>query len=219
MMEFPKVYQAAKRAKGAEWALCDALAEEIPAGRAMEPAIKRCAGELAAHGIEYSTKYLFRMRQIGVKFEAVDRPQGLTPSIAATAGTPTVVRKAEAIAEDEGVVLSQRLVDRVRKATSRATKTLPKKKSKAEVAAHIDNMPVSEVRRQADSLKLAGLAMHAGQDAREFIKHAAGFEMSAQERKDIGAQIDKAVEAWAAAQDLLLNPVAADAEEFLRSIS
>jgi hypothetical protein len=216
-MEFPKTYAAAKRHKGAEWSLCDALAGEIPGGRAIEGMLRRCSDELAERGLEYSPQYLGELRAVGLKFPSSARAGELTPRIALSAGTPRMLEKARAYAEEEGKPLSRRLVAHVRRTALRAsaTKQLPAKDRSRRAA----ELPVSELRHHANIGKLETAALEAARRGRDFVGAAAGLEIDQTSRDVLLDDIDRVLETWKIARSAISGRgVAAEAEAFLRTI-
>lgn len=213
-MEFPKVYQAAKRFKGAEWALCDALVAEIPAGRSMADALKRCSRELVTQGLEFTPEYLGKLHSVGRKFTARARGEA-TPYLAITAGTPGVLAKAVKVAESEGRPVTSRLVKDVRKAALRPTKHLPpKQRTKA-----ASDQPVSEIRRHANIGKLERAAIIATKAGRDFVGDVAGMELDAESRSALLEDIENVLMVWKAAkQSLSGRSISDEAEAFLQTL-
>jgi hypothetical protein len=213
-VEFPKVYQAAKRFKGAEWSLCDALVAEIPAGRHMAEAIARCSRELASQGIEFTPAYLLSLHGVGRKFVGLERDE-LTPRSAMAAGTPAVANKARKIAETEGKPLTQRVIRDTARAALRPTKHLPQKQ-RIHAAAE---QPVSEIRRQVNMGKLEVLALKAAKAGRDFVGAAAGQELDDTSREVLRSDIEKVLMVWkAAASTLNGRSISDEAEAFLESL-
>jgi hypothetical protein len=117
----PLTFAAMKRAEKSQWAIGDALLEEIGpprAGKSQERAFADCAAELEDAGISYSQAYLRALRNIAHKFDLDDRT-GLGVRVAMEAGTPAVLAKAEALAEEEGAQVTKRFVAMVRKASQK----------------------------------------------------------------------------------------------------
>lgn len=214
-MEFPQVFQAAKRFKGAEWSLCDALVKEIPGGRAGDGALIRCSSELAAHGIELKPQYLSELRTLGQKFPSSSRREDVTPSMAKEAGTPAMLNKARKVAEENGTPLSFRGIRETRKAALRPTKHLPQKQ-RAKAAAE---QPVSEVRHQANIGKLERAAITATKAGRDFVGDVAGMELDGASRAALVEDIENVLMVWKAAkQSLSGRSISDEAEAFLATL-
>lgn len=213
-MEFPKVYQAARKFKGAEWALCDALVAEIPTGRKMDEAFRRCSRELATHGIDLTAEYLRRLRQVGTKFVAASRHE-VSPVIAQEAGTPAILAKATKVAEEEGVPVTKRLVRQVRTAAHRPTKHLPQQARRAVAEAQ----PVSEVRRQANIGNLERLALNATKAGRDFVGGLAGLDLDEDSRAVLAEDIEDILMVWKAAKQALAGrSIGDEVEAFLAEL-
>src|SRR5262245_28655469 len=120
-MDYPKTITAAKKVKRSEWGLGDALLDEI-GPRGSETRFHEAAEALKAEGIDYSPKYLKDLHAASRAFPPDSRESGLTPRNALAAGTPAIWRKADELAEEQGVPTTQRHINEVRKASVRATR-------------------------------------------------------------------------------------------------
>jgi hypothetical protein len=221
-MQYPKTFAAAKRAEKSQWAIGDALLEEIGpprAGKAQESQFAECARELSTAGMPYGTAYLRELRNIAYKFNPASRDAGLTARNAMGAGTPKVFEKARELAEAEGKPLTQRFIEKVAKSTrsmdrksTRTAKTMPTPKP----VKRAHERPVSEIRHHSDVLALTALAGDAAKSGKTFVQKIAGFDLTDDEREELVESIDRTLKVWTAARDAVANPIAAGAEAFLR---
>jgi hypothetical protein len=223
-MEFPKTLAAAKKAKGAEWSLADALLAEV-GPRGSEPRLRDCQAYLKEYGIEYAWEYLKRLHSAAKNFPQGVRTPWLTPEAARQSGSPRVVAKAveikKAKAAEIGIAYeppSQRELAATRKTITRhdrkeAGKQLPPARDKSRVTDH----PISDLRRTANMLDLANLAGQAEKLGRDFIAGIAGQEISDDEREDFEANIDDVLETWRAARTAVRNPLSKQLGAYLES--
>ena len=225
MMDFPKTLAAAKRAKGAEWSLADALYEEV-GPRGSTGRLQDCAEYLRAYGIDYSVDYLSRLHQAARLFpNDRARPQWLTPGVAALdAGTPEVVEAAVAAkkerAKEQGVEYeppSKRELRVMRKVVTRHRRASEGKQQMPERdKGRAKPRPTSELRHQANVLGLGNHAGHAARDGRSFVEQLAGRELDDDDIDYLLAEIDTVLTTWKVARDAVRNPLAASVERFLQ---
>jgi hypothetical protein len=221
MMDFPRTLAAAKKAKGAEWALADALLEEV-GPRGSDARFRDCAAYLAEHGIEYTASYLQQLHQAARNFPPRDRSSWLTPSTAIHAGSPAVVKKATELKRDRGdetppmtkeIVATRRQVVRHAREQSGA----PKMPTRQAIRSSAESATPTALRQAADTMNLELLAAHAKQDAQRFLKGVAGHKLTARERKDLLSDVDEVTEAWAWVRDAVENPLSEEVAEYLGS--
>jgi hypothetical protein len=105
---------AARRAEKSQWAIGDALLEEVGRGESVSK-FEACATELAEEGLPYAPSTLRRLRDLAAKFPVGVRPPTLGIEMAAQAGTPSVLAKAEKMAAEENRPVTKRFVGQVRK--------------------------------------------------------------------------------------------------------
>ena len=224
-MKFPKTLAAAKKAKGAEWSLADALLAEV-GPRGSDARFRECAEYLKDHGIEYTAVYLHALHLAARNFPRSSREEWLTPNTAQKAGSPAVVQKAvevkkeKAKAEDtpytppsqREIMSTKRVISHHARVASGGPKKTPTRKARASSA---KSATPSELRRTADVLKLSILIGKAQQNARDFVKHLSGKTLTAEEREDLLSHIDDMAGAWAWARDAVKNPLSKEIEEFL----
>lgn len=225
-MDYPKTLSAARRAKGAEWHLADTLLEEV-GPRGSEARFRECAEFLDAHGIAYTTGYLATLHALARTFAPEDRYPWLTVTAASEAGKPAVVAKAVEIKKErcreEGVEYeppSKREMRAARKVVThharQATgKTMPDRKARADSA----RASTSELRRTADVLGLTVLADKARGLADRFVREIAGRDIRAEERRELLADIDETMEAWAWARAAVENPLADEISRYLEEVA
>jgi len=227
-MEFPKVLAAAKKAKGAEWSLADALVEEV-GPRGSQTRFKECVEYLAERGIEYQLAYLMKLHSAARSFPNGYREPWLTPANALHAGSPAVVERAIADkkerAAEAGVAYTpptQREMNRTRKVVREHARreegrpTMPTRKAVRHAAEHATK---SELGRVADVLELESNAAHARKDAREFMRTIAGTKLKAQERRDLLDDVDETLKAWQWVRESVENPLSDEIESWLDSLA
>jgi hypothetical protein len=241
-MQFPKTFAAAKRSEKGQWAIGDALLEEIGpprVGARQDHLFTECAAELAEGGMPYKAGYLRELRNIAHKFNPELRNPGLGVQVAAAAGTPEMLAKVEEYAAEETtkaeekaakqgkekpepVKVTFRLANKVRKASNRATrkKPLPKrgKKTTAEKKAEVAKQTPSELQRSADIGQLEVLTFKAAKQGREFVDMMAGVSLDDDDREVLSNRIDRVIETWKIAQTSLKGSIASEAEEFLAGL-
>lgn len=226
MSEYPKTLAAAKRAKGAEWSLADALFDEVgPRGSAQRFA--DCRAYLAEHGIDYTQEYLSKLHAAARSFpnDGARRPW-LTPEHALSAGSPEVVAAAEEIkkerAREQGAAYeppSKRELRAARKTVThhaRVTegkRTMPSRNGRQTSA----KAPVSELRRAADVLALGGLAGSAAANGRRFLEQIAGRDLNDVERDALMEDVQGVLDTWKVALSAVKNPLSGQVERFLET--
>jgi hypothetical protein len=224
MNQYPKVLAAARRAAKSQWGLADALLQELGPprqGKRDKAGMKACVEELRAAGHAYTEGYLYDLRMIAAKFQSDDRRLRQTSAevplqIAREAGTPAVLQKAAAMAEEEGAPLTARYAARVRKAAKKRSKKVPKAKR----AEHIEKAEPSAVRREVDVIGLTTLALDARSKGRQLLKALADVgALTEQEREELAEEVQQVVATWSTVLDAVRNPVGDDAERFLRLVS
>ena len=222
MMDFPKTLAAAKRAKGAEWSLADALYEEV-GPRGAESKFLACREYLADYGIDYSAMYLKRLHAASRAAQGC-QPPWATPEHLIAAGSLEVIEAAVAAkkerAKEESTEYeppSKRELQVMRKAVTRhqraskGTQQMPERdKSRAKPR------PTSELRHQANVLGLGNHAGHAARDGRSFVEQLAGRELDDDDIDYLLAEIDTVLTTWKVARDAVRNPLAASVERFLQ---
>lgn len=225
-MQYPKTIAAARKAKGAEWALADALLAEV-GRRGSEARFAECQAELADAGIDYTAAYLMDLHRVARTFPQGARAPWLTPRVAADAGTPAVVEKAielkKEAAREQGTPYtppSKRELAAARKqithhariaegGTKRPTKQAIQSSARA---------TTSELRRQADSLGLLNTVEKAKRAGRDFLRAIQGTTITAAQRRALLEGIDSMLETWAWARDAVENPLADEIAEYLSSL-
>lgn len=219
-MQFPKTFAAARRAERSQWAIGEALLEEIgPSARGsrQSAAFETCARELREAGMPYTVPYLMELRTVAQKFSG--RSEKLSIEQARVAGTPQMLAKAQKVAEAEGKPLTKRLIQKVAKTArsmerkERGLKDAPTPKPVRPAS----DRPVSEIRRMANVLDLAALADDAAKTGRKFLQAIAGFELSADEREELVEDIDRTLEVWKLARQAVTKPLSTEVEDYLRS--
>lgn len=227
MPTFPKTLAAAKRAKGAEWSLADALVEEL-GPRCSDARLRECVKYLGGYGIELTADYLQKLHSASRAFPQGDRSPWLTPGTATQAGSPAVVAAAVEIkkekAAEQGIAYEpptqREIVSAKRTITHHARQaegkpTLPSRNARAASA----KAPTSELRRTADVLGLSNLAGQAEQLGTKFLRQVAGTEVSAAERKELLADVAEVLNTWTWVQDAIKNPLSEEIAEFLEQTS
>jgi hypothetical protein len=225
--EYPKTLAAAKKAKGAEWALADALLEEV-GPRGSDAAFRDCQEYLAEHGIEYTVTYLTGLHSVARNFPPPDRSSWLAPGTATHAGSPEVVEAAveikKAKAEEQGIEYTpptQRELQKARRTVTHHAqvsrgRVMPQpKRPTIEQKRAAAKAPVSDLRRAADVLGLHATAMKGAQQGRRFITDIAGRDLDEVERDDLVAEVQKTLDVWRTALAAVRNPLAAQVERFL----
>jgi hypothetical protein len=218
MKEYPLTLSAAKTTKGAEWKLADALLSEIgKPGKRDDARFRDCQAYLAENGIEYAVRYLRSLRNAAASFDSPASRKGITPNTAAEAGRPEVVETAKSMTGKAQP--TKREIHRARKVIVKqqkkeGAKTLPQKKAAAQKAA----TEPTETRRMANVMKLTADASQAAASARKFAGDLAGKDLKDDERDDLIAEVEVTIKSWQVVLDALKNPVADEAEAFLRSI-
>lgn len=183
-MEFPKTFAAAKRAQRTQWAIGDALLEEIGPprrGRVQEDQFSACARELGEAGMPYSAKYLGELRNIAHYFVASTRDAALTMSVAKAAGTPAILERAREVADEAGENVTARFVHRVRQ-TNRIQPT------------------ATDLRRRTAVTGVRVLVARALKDAQECTQRLEREQLTASERTKLKAEIDEVLAAWRSAR-------------------
>lgn len=226
-MEFPKTLTAARKVKGTEWTLADALLEEI-GPRGSEQRLTECAEYLAEHGIDYKASYLQRLHNAARNFPRGGRPPWLTPEHATKAGSPEVVEHAVAI-------------KRERAAEEEVDYTPPSKReimaTRRQVVAHAREesggvkMPTRDAMRRAavsatpsalqqtaTTLELETLADHAKMDAQKLLRKVSGHEFPGRARRDLLAAVDEVLEAWQWTRDAIENPLSEEIADYLANL-
>lgn len=209
-MNYPKTYAAAKRAEHGQWAIGDALLEEIGPprqGSAQQERFRDCAAELARAGLVYSVDRLLMLRNLAHKFVAtsVSGDRGVTVEVAREAGTPGLLAKATAMAESDDVSLTKRYVANVRKASAKQKKDAPRGAGDAP----------KETQRTIVAMELQAMPQMAARLGREFVAMLAGADVTDDEREQLSADIVQALDTWKAAGDAVVNPLGDEIDQFL----
>lgn len=215
-MDYPKCLSAARRVKGAEWALADALLEEV-GPRGSESRFRDCADYLIEYGIEYKASYLERLHAVARKFPERARARWLTPTLADHAGSPMVVERAEEMAAEEAeetgeeVPITQRYLEKVRKAARRTEgrSEMPERRAPS------GGKPKSELQAELDLVRLEGFAGDASMKGRKFLSAIAGAELSARDRDDLLEDVEDVLETWKVVRNAVKNPLSKSIEDFL----
>lgn len=222
-LHYPLTFAAAKRAEKSQWAIGDALLEEIGpphAGRRQEEAFEECARELKEQGMPYSTQWLRELRNTAHAFHLESRASGLSIKVAQVAGTPAVLAKAEELATEEGVKVSKRFVEKVRKASKKQErKAKGKPAAPARDKSRVSPKSTTALRREIDVADIELMASKAAKLGRSFAEAIAGVELSASEKKDLRADIDQVLTTWETVREALDHPLSQEAEDYLKAVS
>jgi hypothetical protein len=226
-MEFPKTLAAAKKAKGAEWSLADALFDEV-GQRGSDGRFVECQAYLAEHGIDYKIPYLKDLHRAARTFPQVTRVTWLTPRNAIEAGSPDVVEAAIEMkrekAKAEGVPFkppTQREMGSARRSITHHARAasgkrqMPSRNGRATSA----KAPTSELRRAANVLALGSLAGHAAADGRKFVEQIAGRDLDDVEREALLEDVELVLDTWKVALSAVKNPLGNQVERYLEGAS
>jgi hypothetical protein len=224
-MDYPKTLAAARKVKGAEWALADALLEEV-GPRGSEARFAECAEYLKTHGIEYGVGYLIALHATARAFRPDDRPKWLTPSVAREAGTPAVLRRAEAEKRERGEdVFAEPPTAREIRATrstvaahAREQSGGLKRPTRREISASAEHAPKHELTRTADVLKCTAWTLEAKRNGERVLKQIAGTKLSAAERRELRELVAEVLECWQWVGEAVENPLADEISDYLASL-
>lgn len=219
--DYPKTLAAAKRLEKDQWALGDALLEELGA-RAQFSKFQTVAVDLRENGIKLSAARLQDLYQASARVAKDTRAAWMTPSLAREAGSVKVLERAHELAQDQGVPTTTRHVVAVRKAShhvakraqARSSTPLPRTKSARE--RELVETPNHVLQDVVDSLELGDLASQATTLGHRFVATLAGKSLSDEDRDYLLEEVDAALETWKAARGAVQNPLAKSVERFLQ---
>lgn len=220
--QFPLTFAAAKRAEKSQWAIGDALLEEIGPphkGAKQDHAFKACAAELADRGVPYSTDRLRHLRDTAHAFDLDRRRSTLGIEAHFEAGTPAVLDKAEALAAEEGVAVTTRYIRQVKKASKKQERKAKKTKAPARSPKRTEESATTVLRREIDLSELELLALNAKREGRKFAEKIAGVELTAEEKGDLRAEIDEVIKTWQAVRGVVAHSISSEIEDYLKAVS